>query len=176
MEKVILVDENDKQIGTEEKIKAHENGGKLHRAFSIFVFNSDGSLLLQQRAPSKYHFGSLWSNTCCGHPRPGEKIKDAAHRRLDEEFGFDTELKENSSLVYNADFTNGLTEREFDHSFVGIFDGDPRPNPEEIGDYKWISVDDLEKDIEKNPDKYTPWFKMFISKIDFKKEFDKLVR
>lgn len=176
MEKVILVDENDKQTGTEEKIKAHENGGRLHRAFSIFIFNSNGDLLLQQRALIKYHFGSLWSNTCCGHPRPGEETIDAAHRRLGEEFGFDTELKENSSLIYNADFTNGLTEREFDHSFVGIFDGQPSPNPEEIEDFKWISLEDLKEDIDKNPEKYTPWFKMFVSRIDFKKEFDKLVR
>ena len=175
MEQVVLVDENDNQIGVEEKIKAHENGGKLHRAFSIFVFNSKGELLLQQRASVKYHFSNLWSNTCCGHPRPEEFLNSAVHRRLREEFGFDTELKENGSLIYNANFTNGLTEREFDHSFIGIFNGEPEPNPEEIGDYKWICIEELKKDIKENSEKYTPWFKMFVSRINFEKELKLLI-
>ncbi len=170
MEYVVLVDEKDREVGTEEKIKAHENGGRLHRAFSIFIFNSRGQMLLQQRASTKYHFCSLWSNTCCSHPRPGEKLEDAVHRRLKEEMGFDTELKEMESLIYKASFKNGLTEWEFDHAFIGFFNGNPEPNPDEVDDYRWISLDELKKGLAGNPDKYTPWFKIFLKKIDFERE------
>ena len=171
MEQVVLVDEKDNQIGVEEKIRAHENGGRLHRAFSIFIFNPRGELLLQQRASVKYHFAGFWSNTCCGHPRPGEGLEAAAHRRLREEMSFDTELREVKSLIYRASFQNGLTEWEFDHAFVGVFRGEPKPNPEEISDYKWIGLHDLKRDIRENPDRYTPWFKIFLEKIDFEREF-----
>ncbi len=164
MEQVILVDENDNQIGAEEKLKAHQNGGKLHRCFSILVFNSKGELLLQQRALSKYHCGGLWTNTCCSHPRPGEVTGEAAHRRLKEEFGFDTEFKELFTFIYRAGFDNGLTEWEFDHVFVGTYDGKPDPNPEEIGDYMWISPEELRKDVEENPEKYTPWFRIILER------------
>lgn len=170
MEQVVLVDERDRQVGVEEKIRAHENGGRLHRAFSIFIFNSGGELLLQQRASVKYHFSGLWSNTCCGHPRPGENLESAVHRRLKEEMGFDTELREVANLIYRAKFCNGLTEWEFDHAFVGVFKGEPEPNPEEIGDYKWIKIENLKMDIGENPDRYTPWFKIFVEKIDFERE------
>lgn len=170
MEQVILVDENDNQIGVEEKLKAHQNGGKLHRCFSIQIFNSKGELLLQQRASVKYHCGGLWANTCCSHPRPGEVIDAAAHRRLKEELGFDTKLKEAFTFVYKADFDNGLTEWEYDHVFIGIYDGVVRPSPEEVDDYKWIGLEELKTDIEKNPQKYTVWFKIILNKRDFEKE------
>lgn len=165
MENVILVDRNDKEIGTEEKIKAHENGGKLHRAFSIFVFNSKGELLLQMRAKTKYHSAGLWTNTCCSHPRPSEPLKDAAHRRLKEEMGFDCDLDETFSFVYKANFDNNLTEWEYDHVFVGIFDGNVIPNPEEVEEIKWISPNDLKDDVKKNPQNYTEWFKISIDKV-----------
>jgi len=165
MEKVILVDENDKEIGTEEKIKAHENGGKLHRAFSIFIFNSKGEMLLQLRSKKKYHSGGLWTNACCSHPRPGEKLEQAAHRRLKEEFGFDTKLEEKLSFIYHAKLDNGLSEHEFDHVFIGNFDGVPKPNLEEIDNWKWIKIEDLKRDIKENPEKYTAWFKIAIKKL-----------
>jgi len=155
--KVILVDENDKEIGTEFKIKTHREG-KLHRAFSIFVFNSKGQLLLQKRSPKKYHSGGLWSNTCCSHPRPGEKTLAAAHRRLKEEMGFDCDLKEVSTLRYKVEFENELTEYEFDHIFTGKFNGEIKINKGEVEEFKWIYPDDLIADIKKNPKKYTFWF------------------
>ncbi|UCG95272.1 MAG: isopentenyl-diphosphate Delta-isomerase [archaeon] len=176
MEQVILVDEKDNQIGTEEKIKAHENGGRLHRCFSILIFNSRGKLLLQKRAFKKYHCGGLWSNTCCGHPRPGEETSRAACRRLKEEFGFEAELEEIISFIYRSDFKNGLTEWEFDHAFVGIFDGEPDPDTEEIEDYEWIGTEELKKDVRENPEKYTPWFRILLSKIDLEKESKQVFR
>jgi len=164
-EKIILVDKNDNQVGIEEKLKAHQNGGKLHRAFSIFVFNSKGELMLQKRAKTKYHCPGLWTNTCCSHPRPGEELEDAAHRRLKEEMGFDCELKEDFDFIYKAKFDNGLTEWEFDHVFLGQYDGSPRINPNEADDWKWIKMRDLKKDIKANPRNYTPWFKIALEKL-----------
>ncbi|RLJ08338.1 MAG: isopentenyl-diphosphate delta-isomerase [Candidatus Aenigmatarchaeota archaeon] len=165
MEKVILVDEKDNEIGTEEKIKAHQNGGKLHRAFSIFIFNSQGQMLIHRRAAIKYHSPGLWTNACCSHPRPGESLKEAVHRRLKEEMGFDCELEESFSFIYKADVGNGLTEWEFDHVFTGRFDGEPEPNPEEVDDWKWMNIDELKKDIEQNPEKYTPWFRIAFERV-----------
>jgi isopentenyl-diphosphate delta-isomerase len=165
MEQVVLVDKNDNEIGIEEKIRAHENGGKLHRAFSIFIFNSKGEMLLQLRSVKKYHFGGLLTNTCCSHPRPGESLEHAIHRKLKQEFGFDTELKEKFSFTYQADFDNGLSEHEFDHVFIGTFDGEPKPNPEEIDDFKWIDMEELKKDVNENPEKYAPWFKIAIDQV-----------
>jgi isopentenyl-diphosphate delta-isomerase len=160
-EEIILVDENDNPVGCETKLRAHEDGGKLHRAFSIFVFDTGGKLLLQRRAKKKYHFGGLWSNTCCSHPKKGEELQNAAHTRLQQEFGFDTQLKEIFSFLYRAsDAGSGLTEHEFDHVFYGEFDGDPRPNPDEIEDWKWADVAELRSDLENNPHYYTPWFKI----------------
>src|SRR4030042_2763439 len=127
MEKIILVDENDREIGTEEKLKTHEQG-KLHRAFSIFVFNSKGELLLQRRAKGKYHSGGLWTNTCCSHPREGEKLEEAVHRRLKQEMGLDCPLKEAFSFIYKVRFENGLFEHELDHVFIGRVDGKPVPD------------------------------------------------
>ena len=164
MERVIVVDNNDKEIGTEEKIKAHEKG-KLHRAFSIFVFNSKGELLLQKRAREKYHSGGLWTNTCCSHPRAGEGLEEAAHRRLKEEMGFDCKLREAFSFIYKVKFRNGLTENELDHVFVGRFGGKPKPKPEEAEGWKWVSMDGLKKDVEKNPDKYTYWLRVALEKL-----------
>ena len=165
-EEVILVDENDNPVGVEEKLRVHQNGGKLHRAFSILVFNSEGKLLIQKRAATKYHCPGIWANTCCSHPRPGETTEKAVHRRLKEECGFDTDLKEVFSFLYEAHFDNGLTEKELDHVFVGQYDGDADPNPEEIDELKWISIEELRKDVEDNPDKYAPWFRIILQKID----------
>lgn len=163
-EYVILVDENDNSVGTAEKMDAHKNP-KLHRAFSIFIVNSKGELLIQKRAENKYHCPGLWSNTCCSHPRPGESLEKAAHRRLQEEMGFDTKMVKVFSFIYKAEFDNGLTEEEYDHIFFGKFDGEPNINSKEVADYKWISEDMLKKDIKKNPSMYTKWFKIAIEKL-----------
>lgn len=164
MEEVILVDENDNEVGTEEKIKAHEDA-KLHRAFSIFIFNSNGEMILQRRALKKYHCGGLWTNTCCSHPRKGETLEQAAHRRLKEEMGFDTELERVFSFIYNAPFENGLTEHELDHVFIGTYNDQPNINKEEVEEWKTITVEDLKKDVEQNPQNYTPWFKIALERV-----------
>ena len=164
-ERVILVDANDNEIGTEEKLLAHELG-KLHRALSILIFNSQSKLLLQKRAECKYHCGGLWSNTCCSHPRPGESVEDAASRRLKEEMGMDCELKKKFSFRYRAEFENGLTEHEIDHVLIGRCDAEPILNPEEVGEYKWVDMEELNKDILQNSDDYTPWFRKIIDMMD----------
>ncbi len=162
-EYVILVDEQDHQVGTMEKIEAHEKA-LLHRAFSVFVFNSKGELMLQQRALEKYHSPGLWTNTCCSHQREGETTLEAAHRRLQEEMGFDTELEEKFAFIYKAPFDNGLTEHEYDHVLVGSYDQEPILNPKEAASWKWIALGDVKKDIDINPDNYTPWFKIIFQK------------
>ena len=168
-EMVILVDEKDKPLGYEEKIRAHSNGGKLHRAFSIFVFNSKGEVLLQLRARAKHHFRNLWTNPCCSHPRKDESLEHAAHRKLKQEFGFDTDLQEVFSFVYKAtDPESNLTEHEFDHVFIGKFDGTPKPNPEEIDDWKWTTPTKLKRDLEVDPGQYTPWFKLAFNQLEKK--------
>jgi isopentenyl-diphosphate delta-isomerase len=164
MEKIILVDKKDREIGTGEKMKVHEEGS-LHRAFSIFVFNSKGETLLQKRASGKYHSGGLWANTCCSHPRAGEALEKAVHRRLKEEMGFDVPLREMFSFIYKVKFGNGLYEHEFDHVFVGKFEGNPVPNPEEAGGWKWVSLDKLKKDIQRNPENYSYWLKVALEKM-----------
>lgn len=163
-EYIILVDENDREIALEEKMETHRKG-KLHRAFSIFVFNSRGELLLQKRASQKYHCGGMWTNTCCSHPRQGEDILSASHRRLQEEMGFDCFLEEIGSFVYRAEFSNGLIEHEFDHILKGVYDQDPIPHPEEAEDWKWIDLPTLQKDIQKDPQKYTYWFRLALAKF-----------
>lgn len=165
-EKVVLVDKNDKEIGIEEKIKTHREG-KLHRSFSIFVLNSKGELLLQKRAKAKYHSGELWANTCCSHPRPGEPIEAAMHRRLKEEMGFDCELKKIFDFIYKIKFDDTLYENEFNNVFVGEVDGElaMSPNPREVDDWKWIGLEELEKDIEKNPDDYAYWLRISIDRV-----------
>jgi isopentenyl-diphosphate delta-isomerase len=172
-EQVILVDEQDNDIGQEGKMRAHENGGVLHRAFSVFIFNENGKMLLQKRGKSKYHFGGLWTNTCCSHPRPGETVEQAAHRKLKQEMGFDTELKEIFTFIYKAAFENGLTEHELDHVFVGKYDGKPDVNPEEADDHAWVDIRQLQSDVAKKPGNYTPWFKIALKKvIDWKEKND----
>lgn len=163
-EKVILVDEKDNQIGTEEKMQAHREG-KLHRAFSVYVFNDNDELLLQQRALSKYHSGGLWTNTCCSHPREGEDVGKAAHRRLEEEMGFDTDLKEAMEFVYFADVGKGMKEHEYLHVFTGRYNNGIKPNPEEVESFKWVNLDNLEKDIKENNSDYTEWFKISIDRV-----------
>jgi len=163
MEKVILLDENLNEIGSEEKMVAHQKG-MLHRAFSIFVFNSKGQLMIHRRAKGKYHSGGLWTNTCCSHPRPGEKTGEAAHRRLKEEMGFDCPLKEVFSFTYKVKLGN-LFEHEHDHVFVGTFDGEPQPDPQEVEDWKWADLGELERDVKENPDRYTYWFKQALPRV-----------
>ena len=158
-EKVILVDKNDNQVGLMPKLEAHEKG-VLHRAFSIFIFNSKYELLLQKRAFSKYHSGGLWTNTCCSHPREGEDTLDAANRRLDEEMGIKTSLRKVYDFIYKAELDNQLTEHEFDHVFYGVCDRDPKLNKDEAEDFKWIDMETLNNDIIKNEDNYTVWFKI----------------
>jgi len=169
MQKVILVDKYNKEIGSEEKIKAHKEGF-LHRAFSIFIFNSKGDLLLQQRSKNKYHSGGLWSNTVCSHPRIGESYDQAIHRRMIEEVGFDCELRKITSFVYRADLEGGLVENEHDTIFIGEYNGIINPNPEEVMDYKWVSLAVLKKDLKRNPKKYSSWLKIALNKINFFKK------
>ncbi len=164
---VILVNKNNRRIGIEEKIKAHKEG-KLHRAFSIFIFNSKGELLVQQRAKTKYHSGNLWSNSVCSHPKPNETYLQATHRRLKEEMGFDCKLKKLFCFVYNADFQNGLIENEYDCVFIGKYDGKIKPNKKEVQNCKWTSLKDLKEDIKKNPDKYSVWLKIILEKNKLK--------
>jgi isopentenyl-diphosphate Delta-isomerase len=163
---LILVDEQDNPIGYDAKLCVHQNGGRLHRAFSIFIFNSAGEMLLQRRATGKYHFGGLWTNACCSHPRRGQSLLDAAHLRLGEEFGFDTDLRELFSFIYRAsDPISGLTEHEFDHVLVGAFDGKPLPNVEEIAGWKWVSPDEVLADVRARPGAYTPWFAQAVERV-----------
>ncbi|MER3316801.1 MAG: isopentenyl-diphosphate Delta-isomerase [Allomuricauda sp.] len=163
-EKVILVNEKDEPIGLMPKMEAHEKA-LLHRAFSVFVMNANGETMLQQRAKDKYHSPLLWTNTCCSHQREGESNIDAGKRRLMEEMGFTTELKELFSFVYKAPFDNGLTEHEFDHVMVGYFENEPDINPEEVADWKWMQPEDIKKDIAENPDEYTAWFKIIFERF-----------
>ncbi|MDD3072683.1 MAG: isopentenyl-diphosphate Delta-isomerase [Candidatus Pacebacteria bacterium] len=157
--KIILVDEKDNQIGVGYKNKVHKEG-KLHRAFSIFIFNSKGELLLQKRNKEKYHSGGLWTNTCCSHPLPNESVKEASKRRLKEEMGIICDLEEIHSFVYKKKFDNGLTEYEYDHVLIGKSDADPKINEKEAEDWKWVNVNSLKKDLENNPEKYTYWLRM----------------
>lgn len=168
-EKVILVDENDQPIGLMGKMEAHEKA-LLHRAFSVFVLNSKNELMLQRRALHKYHSPGLWTNTCCSHQRENETTLAAGSRRLQEEMGFVTPLKEKFSFIYKAAFDNGLTEHEFDHVLVGTYENSPVINEDEVGEWKWMGLKEIQKDIKNNPDNYTPWFK-----IIFEKFFEELV-
>lgn len=162
-EMVILVNEKDEKIGLMPKMEAHEKG-LLHRAFSVFIFNSKNELLLQKRAESKYHSPGLWTNTCCSHQRHGESSIAAGKRRLEEEMGFTAELTESTSFIYKAPFDNGLTEHEFDHILVGNYDGIPKINKTEVSSWKWMSLKAIETDIQNNPQDYTEWFKIIFDK------------
>jgi len=160
---IILVDEKDNQIGTGEKLQVHLKG-RLHRAFSIFLFNSRGETLIQQRAKTKYHSAGLWSNSCCSHPGPDESLKQATQRRLKEELGIKRFLKEIFSFIYRVNLGN-LIEYEFNHVFIGEFSGDPKPNKKEVQDWKWVTPRELKKDIRENPEKYSYWFKLILAKV-----------
>jgi len=162
---VILVTENDEATGTMEKMEAHEKG-ILHRAFSVFIFNSRGELLLQRRALSKYHSGGLWTNTCCSHPTPGEDTLDSATKRLKEEMGFTAPLEKVFDFVYRADFSNGLTEHEFDHVFAGEYESEIHANPEEVMDYSYKTVSDIRQLLSKHPEQFTPWFQLAFPRIE----------
>jgi len=160
-DQVILVNEQDEMVGVGEKFKTHQ-AGLLHRAFSIFTLNSHGELLVQRRAPGKYHSAGLWSNTCCGHPRPGEEVILAAGRRLKAEMGLDCPLKEIGSFIYRADVGNGLIEHEFDHLLIGSSDVDPTPNLEEAIGWKWATFAMLGRELSDRPQEFTPWLKVIM--------------
>lgn len=162
-ENVILVNDKDEQIGLMPKMEAHQKG-VLHRAFSVFIFNKKDELMLQQRAHSKYHSPGLWTNTCCSHQREGESNIQAGKRRLQEEMGFITDLRDTISFIYKAPFDNGLTEYEFDHILVGKYNEDPILNPEEAAAFKWMNLEDVKRDMKVNPQLYTAWFKIIFDK------------
>lgn len=161
---VITVDENDVPTGQSEKLEAHQKA-LLHRAFSVFIFNDKGELLLQQRALSKYHSGGLWTNTCCGHPRPGENTLDAAKRRLYEEMGFTCEIEHQFTFTYRAELDNELTEYEIDHVYFGKFNASPSPNKAEVNAYKWIDLKTLSSQLDEHPEHFTAWLSICFPKV-----------
>jgi isopentenyl-diphosphate delta-isomerase len=163
-EKVILVDEQDRVLGTMPKLEAHEKA-VLHRAFSVFILNDKGELLLQQRAHDKYHSPGLWTNSCCSHQREGESSLDAGKRRLKEEMGMTAELTELFTFIYKAPFDNGLTEHELDHVLLGYSNATPNINPEEVADYTWETLAAVQKGLEAYPDRYTAWFKIIFNRF-----------
>ena len=163
-ENVILVNENDEQIGLMPKMEAHEKA-LLHRAFSVFIFNDNNELMLQQRALNKYHSPGLWTNTCCSHQREGESDIQAGKRRLQEEMGFAVDLKESISFIYKAPFDNGLTEHEFDHILIGKYNKVPEINTDEVADWKWMSLETIKDDMVINSEIYTEWFKIIFDKF-----------
>ena len=163
-EEVILVTPEDQVIGTMPKLEAHEKA-ELHRAFSVFVLNERGETLLQQRAAHKYHSPLLWTNTCCSHQRLGETNVEAGRRRLMEEMGFETDLRELFSFIYMAPIDNGLTEHELDHVLLGYFSGSPDINPEEVAAWKWMGLDEIRRDLADFPEKYTAWFRIIFNRF-----------
>lgn len=163
-EKVILVNQNDEQIGVMPKLEAHEKA-VLHRAFSVFVLNKNNEIMLQQRAHHKYHSPLLWTNTCCSHQREGETNIQAGTRRLFEEMGFTTELKELFHFIYKAPFDNGLTEHELDHVMIGYYNEAPKINNDEVESWKWMAIDEVKRDMEKHPEIYTVWFKIIFDEF-----------
>jgi isopentenyl-diphosphate delta-isomerase len=167
MEEVILVNEQDEQTGTIEKMEAHRKA-LLHRAFSVFIFNGKGEMLLQQRAIGKYHSPGLWTNTCCSHPRPGEDVESAANRRLKEEMGIETSLKKIFDFIYRTEFDNGLTEYEFDHVYTGSYLGMFVPDKKEVKDYCFRTMDDISQDLIRCPEKYSSWFSIAFPLLSLK--------
>ena len=163
-EQVILVNERNEQIGLMPKMEAHEKA-VLHRAFSVFIFNDNNELMLQQRALDKYHSPGLWTNTCCSHQRDGESNVEAGKRRLMEEMGFTAHLEESISFIYKAPFDNGLTEHEYDHVLLGKYNDEPEINPKEVAAWKWMKIDDVKVDIALHPGAYTEWFKIIFQKF-----------
>jgi isopentenyl-diphosphate delta-isomerase len=164
MEEVILVDQNDVPRGSMEKLEAHQKG-ELHRAFSVFIFTTDGELLLQKRALHKYHSAGLWTNTCCSHPRPNETTLEAANRRLQEEVGISAPLVHRTAFVYKSEFENGLIEHEYDHVFVGVSDADPEINEEEVDELRYATIDQIKKEIAEKPALFTTWFKIAMGEL-----------
>jgi isopentenyl-diphosphate delta-isomerase len=165
LDKLILVDEHDMPVGTIGKMEAHQKA-LLHRAFSVFIFNSKGEMLLQQRALNKYHSGGLWTNACCSHPYEGQETGAAAEKRLQEEMGFTVALNKAFDFVYKAPFDNGLTEYEFDHVFAGIYEGIITPDASEVADYCYMSMQDIKNSLQSHPKKYTEWFKIAFPKME----------
>jgi isopentenyl-diphosphate delta-isomerase len=163
-ENVVLVNERDEMIGVENKTRAHLLGA-LHRAFSVFILDADGQLLLQKRARTKYHSRGLWSNTCCGHPRPGETVEQASRRRLWEEMGLHSELRKLFDFIYRTNVDEGLVEYEYDHVLIGWFDGTPKPDPDEIAEWKWVDLKTLSADIRVHPELYTYWFRISFNRF-----------
>ncbi len=164
MDHVVLVNEQDEELGVMEKMEAHQKA-VLHRAFSVFIFNEKKDMLLQQRALSKYHSPSLWTNACCSHPKPGESVESAAVRRLQEELGFTTTLKPIFSFIYKASFDNGLTEHEFDHVLIGEYNGNLFPNPSEVMSTRYVPVEQIETQLTEEPANYTAWFTIAFPKV-----------
>ena len=163
-QQLILVDKNDIPLGVADKIEAHRHGW-LHRAFSIFIFNKEGKILLQQRALHKYHSGGLWTNACCSHPSPGDDMNKIVRQRLNEEMGFTTQLRKIFDFVYKSDVGNGLTEYEFDHVFAGEYDGSVVINPDEVMAYRFENIADVAESVNKDPEKYTVWFKEALPRV-----------
>ena len=162
---LILVDENDSPTGTMEKMEVHQKA-LLHRAFSVFIFNSKGDMLLHQRASNKYHSGGLWTNACCSHPREGQQTIEAAERRLQEEMGFTIPLKKAFNFTYKAALDNGLTEYEYDHVFIGTYDGAIDPDEDEVKDFCFVSMDEIKTSFQSHPQKYTEWFKIAFPRVE----------
>lgn len=165
MTEVILVNEKDEILGSMEKMEAHRKG-LLHRAFSVFIFNDNKELLLQKRAIEKYHSGGLWTNTCCSHPIIGDTIENSAIKRLEEEMGFKTELSYLTHFIYKASLDNEMIEHELDHIYTGFYNGFVSPNPDEVCEWKYVSMNEIEIDIETNPNHYTEWFKLIFEKVN----------
>jgi len=165
LNRLILVDEHDVPLGTVEKMEAHEKA-LLHRAFSVFIFNSKGEMLLQQRATSKYHSGGLWTNACCSHPYSGEDTLAAAEKRLQEEMGFTTPLTKAFEFIYKAPFENGLTEHEYDHVFTGIYDGAIVPDANEVANFCFKNLTEIKTLLQQHPEEYTVWFKIAFPKME----------
>lgn len=170
-ERVVLVDQSDREIGTLEKQRAHAEG-RLHRALSVFVLNSRGEMLLQRRAASKYHSGGLWTNACCSHPRPGEPVDAAARRRLREEMGIDCPLEPAFVFTYRADVGGGLVEHEYDHVFLARCDDDPAPDAREVDAWRWVSVARLADEVTDEPERFTAWFRMVFARPDWPARLD----
>lgn len=170
---VILVNVSDEEIGSMEKMEAHQKG-LLHRAFSVLLFNGKKELLLQKRAIGKYHSEGLWTNTCCSHPSPGESVITAANRRLKEEMGLDCKLQNGFSFVYKVELDNNLTEHELDHIVVGLSDRNPVLNLQEASDYSWMSIEKLQYEMKFHPEKYTSWFKIIMN--EYFEQLNKLVK